>query len=319
MSTYAYHVVPRYRTSGFTLIELMIAMVLGLLVLGAAFSIFLSSQRAYQASQGLGRIQESSQVAFEMMARDLREAGASPCDSTKTPANIVTGWNSLWYANWAESLKGYDSNGLSGQVAGTDALELVRTGDDAVTTTAAGISSFTYTPARTYAVGELLIVCDSAVFGIFKAGSPSANSVDIASGTNDCTYLPQPNAGVCAGSATQYTFPKFSMITPLQGVRWLVRDPDGDATNGYSLYRQVNGGNAEEVIEGVVDLQLSYLRNGAYVDASAITNATEWREVRAVRIRLTLRETEAARGGSTNGQPIQRTVEHTVALRNRVL
>ena len=311
-------VLRRYRVSGFTLIELMIAMVLGLLVLGAAFGIFLSSQRTYQASQGLGRIQESSQVAFEMMARDLREAGASPCDVTITPANIVANPTPPWYANWSEPLTGYENSGLSGQVAGTDALQLVRTGDDAVTTTAVGVNSFSYTPSKAYADQQLLMICDSAAFGIFKAGSPGANSVDIA-GTNICTYLPQPNAGVCAGSATQYTFPKFSMISPLLGVRWMIRDPDANAANGYSLYRQVNGGNAEEVIEGVVDLQLLYLRNGAYVDASTIADATEWREVRAVRIRLTLRETEATHGGSTDGQPIQRTIEHTVALRNRVL
>lgn len=308
----------RYRVSGFTLIELMIAMVLGLLVLGAAFGIFLSSQRTYQASQGLGRIQENSQIAFEMMARDLREAGASPCDVTITPANIVTNPPPPWYANWAEPLKGYQNSGLSGQVAGTDAIELIRTGDDAVTTTAAGVSSFSYTPSKTYTDQQVLMICDSAALGIFKAGSPGANSVAIA-GTNVCTYLPQPNAGLCAGSATQYSFPKFSMISPLLGVRWIVRDPDANASNGYSLYRQVNGGAAEEVIEGVVDLQLLYLRNGAYVDASTIANASEWREVRAVHIRLTLRETEAARGGSTDGQPIQRIVEHTVALRNRVL
>ena len=308
------------RLGGFTLIELMIAMVLGLLVIGAAFGIFLSSKRVYQASQGLGRMQESSQLAFEMMARDLREAGGSPCDSTIQAGNIVSG--SPWYANWASPLLGYDSSGVTGQVAGTDAVQLVRTGDEAVTTTAAGVSSFTYTstPSKTYSTTDVLMICDNRAFGIFIPASPAAGSVAVSSTANGCNYLPQPGAGTCAGTATQYSFPKFSTISSMQGARWFVRDPDANAANGYSLYRQVNAGSAEEMIEGVVDMQLTYLRNGAYVAASALGTPAEWGEVRAVRIALTLQETDTSSQASTTaGQLLRRTLQHTVAVRNRVL
>ncbi|MFP3416601.1 prepilin-type N-terminal cleavage/methylation domain-containing protein, partial [Bacillus sp. SIMBA_074] len=46
------------RQQGFSLIELMIALVLGLLVVGAAIGIFLSNRQTYQATEGVGRAQE---------------------------------------------------------------------------------------------------------------------------------------------------------------------------------------------------------------------------------------------------------------------
>lgn len=319
------------RSGGFSLIELMIAMVLGLLVLGAAFGIFLSSKRIYQSSEGLGRMQESSQLAFEMMARDLREAGGSPCDSTLPAGNIVGTSAPPWYANWGWPLFGWESSGLTGQVAGTDAVRLMRTGDDAVTTTAAGVSSFSYTPNKTYSATDVLMICDNRAFGIFVPASPSANSVAVSSTANGCNYLPQPGTGRCAGTATQYSFPQFSTISSMQEVRWFVRDPDANAANGYSLYRelnartadsaQLNPSTAEEMIQGVVDMQLAYLRNGAYVTADTLGNdIAAWGEVRAVRISLTLQETDTSSQASTTaGQLLRRTMQHTVALRNRVL
>ncbi|MFA4615373.1 pilus assembly protein PilW, partial [Xanthomonas perforans] len=53
----------------------MISMVLGLLVVGAAIGIFLSNRQAYAATEGVGRIQETARLGFELIARDIREAG----------------------------------------------------------------------------------------------------------------------------------------------------------------------------------------------------------------------------------------------------
>ena len=75
MNTYRIRRMSRF--AGFGLIELMIAMVLGLLVLGAAIAVFQSNQRTFDANEGTNRIQEGARVAFEMMASDLRAALAA--------------------------------------------------------------------------------------------------------------------------------------------------------------------------------------------------------------------------------------------------
>lgn len=60
---------------GLTLIELMIAMVLGLLVVSGTVQIFLSGKSAYRLQEGLGRLQESARFADFMLDRVLRQAG----------------------------------------------------------------------------------------------------------------------------------------------------------------------------------------------------------------------------------------------------
>ena len=47
--------------AGFSLVELMISLVLGLLVTAAAVGIFLSNQRTFRATESLARIQEDGQ------------------------------------------------------------------------------------------------------------------------------------------------------------------------------------------------------------------------------------------------------------------
>ncbi len=50
------------RAAGFSLVEMLIALALGMLVAGAAFAILHSNQRSYQANQGLNRVQENARV-----------------------------------------------------------------------------------------------------------------------------------------------------------------------------------------------------------------------------------------------------------------
>lgn len=323
--------------AGFSLIELMIALVLGLLVVSTAIGIFLSNKQAYMATQGLGRVQESSQVAFELMSRDIREAGGNPCDSGLVAGNIIAGGAAAtptgtdWYLAVTRPLHGFESGGPT-HVADTDVIQVLRPADDVRSVTAdttVASASATYTPGTpAFADGAAIMICDMKVLGVFKANG--ASSISGANGTvsfgagaggNECDYFPQPNAGTCAGAATAYQFPKFATLSALEGVRWFVRDSDGNASNGYSLYRQVNGGTAEEVVQGVENMQVKYLTPTGYVDAGAgsLTTAAAWNEVRAARVTLTLRDTELSGTDGTSRQPIRRTVENVITLRNRVL
>ena len=82
-ATYPGAVRPPAAMRGFSLVELMIALLIGLIVVGSAGSIYMANRRAYAATEVLGRVQESSRVAFELMARDIREADAR--------ANLIVG------------------------------------------------------------------------------------------------------------------------------------------------------------------------------------------------------------------------------------
>lgn len=60
---------------GFTIVELMIAMVLGLLVSGAVLSIFLTSRRSFDTDEMVQRMQDDARYAIQALSTDLSMAG----------------------------------------------------------------------------------------------------------------------------------------------------------------------------------------------------------------------------------------------------
>lgn len=63
------------RQQGMTLIELMIALVLGLFVIAGVIQVFMSGRASYRVQEGLGRLQESARFADYYLGRVLRNAG----------------------------------------------------------------------------------------------------------------------------------------------------------------------------------------------------------------------------------------------------
>lgn len=71
----------RWFSRGFTLIELMIALAVGLIVLGALVTVLFQTNQANRANTGAARIQENGRFALDLISRDLRLAGAQYCTS----------------------------------------------------------------------------------------------------------------------------------------------------------------------------------------------------------------------------------------------
>ena len=69
---------PRHQR-GLSLIELMIAMVIGLILLLGLVQVMTASRNAYQLSTGVARTQENSRFAVDFLQRDLRMAGHMGC------------------------------------------------------------------------------------------------------------------------------------------------------------------------------------------------------------------------------------------------
>jgi len=60
---------------GLTIIELMVAMVLGLLLMAMAIHIFVGSRDTYRYNSNLARLQENGRFAFEQISRVVRMTG----------------------------------------------------------------------------------------------------------------------------------------------------------------------------------------------------------------------------------------------------
>ena len=67
------------KQQGLTLIELLIAMLIGTLLILGASSMFIANKRVYKEVDYQGRLAENARFAMEMMIRDLRMAGFIGC------------------------------------------------------------------------------------------------------------------------------------------------------------------------------------------------------------------------------------------------
>ncbi len=85
----------RRRMAGLSLIELMIAMVIGLIMMLGVVQIFIASRAASQLSEGLARTQENARFALDFLQRDLRMAGHFGCVNDQ--AHVVKGNNAIGY------------------------------------------------------------------------------------------------------------------------------------------------------------------------------------------------------------------------------
>lgn len=319
------------RSRGFTLIELMIAMLLGLLVVAAAGAIFVSNRQTYIATESLGRVQESARTAFELMARDIREAGGNPCDRRASVANVVDPAVTDWWAAWGDGVVGYgagtamdglaDGAGVGQRVAGAgDAIEL-KSAHSGVTVQSHDASAAEFTVSGTgpgFVAGDLALVCDYAQASVFSVAAAAGTTVSHDLGSANCTKgLGQPVA--CdAGSGMTYIYPRNSTIAKIAATRWYIGNNN---EGGRSLFRQTrrsatSGVDLEEVVRGVTSLRLGYLVPGNvdYVAAGSVA-PTQWSEVSAVRVTLTF---EGDKRVGTAGERISRQVAYVASLRNRL-
>lgn len=332
------------RQRGFTLVELMISLLLGILVIGAAGSMFFSNRKVYGSTEAISRIQENQRSAYEMLARDIREAGGNPC--TRNVVNMLdtTKPGGSYYAGWQNGVSGANNGGPNG----SDSITLSQaTGTSiAVTKNETPSANIEVTGTTGLAAGDILMVCNADVAAIFQATAlPSGTSIQHNSGEGTPGNLAKPfqitqeafDASVGGTNAPGYCFlpetPKNSNClnepskSPVQvvkptAVRWFLA---ANGRGGTSLYRQEtsNGGatvgTSNEIAEGVTNMQITYKVGdaAAYVDASA---GLDWGRVTAVHVNMVFRATQgtltkADTEGTDNGV-ITRALNDYILLRN---
>lgn len=79
------------RQRGFSLIELMIAMVLGLLVAGGIISIFISTSASNRVQTQLARLQEEGRYAITRISGDISASNSQYCTNTGGNAHLGSG------------------------------------------------------------------------------------------------------------------------------------------------------------------------------------------------------------------------------------
>jgi type IV pilus assembly protein PilW len=79
----------RVMNRGFSIIELMVALTLGLILIAGVVQVFLGNRQAQRSEQAVSRVEENGRVALDMIVQDLRMAGFSGC-ATQLKIEIVS-------------------------------------------------------------------------------------------------------------------------------------------------------------------------------------------------------------------------------------
>ncbi len=343
---------------GFTLVELMVALVLGLIVIGGVISVFLSNQQTSRSNQAMGEVQDNSRIAFEFMARDLRHAGLTGCGNTGRVANVLNNGSvaggTVWWANWDNAIHGYDNNNNNNngvdddpavatgtatmeRVKGTDSIELIGAAGAgwSVNLHSASASPPTIALNETSAnlqAGDVIVVCDPDHATLLQATGytsattstpPTPPTLQYNTGTNapgNCSKgLDLPT--VCTATGTTYIFGPNSHIAELNAADWYIgKNPVG----GTSLYRiglvttSATTRSAPVAQELVRNVTDMQIRYLSDSNTDYVT-ATHVSNWSTVKaVQITLTLQSTNPRAATNMQPITRTFTDTVTLRNRV-
>lgn len=315
---------------GFTLIELMVAMLLGLIVIAGVGSVFLANQRTYRTNHALGDVQDGARMAFELMARDVRDAGLTGCGNGGRISNVLNNPGSAWWKDWSVPIVGHaggsadpavTSGGATGnRVAATDSLTLL--GGEGMgysvqlNTEPGGTIALNEADADLVA-GDVVIVCDPDHAVVVQANAFNAGTITHGTGAGNPGNS-TADLGFPAASGS-YVFPPNSLVTRLRAATWYIgNNPDG----GRSLYRMglvttagVPTPTAQEMVRNVTNMTIAYHQAGqaGYVAAGAVGN---WALVDAVSVRYWLESTDQRAG--TDAKPLRRDFIATTTIRNRV-
>ena len=80
----------RRLANGFSIVELLIAMTLGLFLIGGAITMFSSSKRSGDLSEALAGMQDDARFALDLLTTDVRMAGYQGCASlAESPVSVI--------------------------------------------------------------------------------------------------------------------------------------------------------------------------------------------------------------------------------------
>ncbi|SEP85082.1 type IV pilus assembly protein PilW [Ectothiorhodospira magna] len=282
--------------SGLSLVELMVAMVIGLILVGGAIQIFLGTSQTYRLTESLSRMQEDGRFALDQLNHDLRHVGfRGGCQGEIQ--NLLDEDDSKYDASFFDlddAIEGW--NGVKGKapddyVAGTDVFVIKHaaniTGLAASGNTGQNSANINLQNKNSgVPQGTIVVVGDAESCDMFQ-NTANENAGNLNRGAGGAGISPGNKKGnqefskAYSGDLNIFTITSHLYYIGTQNGQRALRRVSYD--RGFTVTPP-----NDEIILGVWDMQITYLlRNGTeYVDADAVGN--NWRDVIAVRVSLLL-------------------------------
>lgn len=333
---------------GFSLVEIMVALLIGTFLMSGVIQIFLSSTQTFRMQDGMSRLQENGRFSMNFITRDLRMAGFGVCDALVSndmdpqnpnpnltpltlitnPIRSITGSNNET-VNWNATACGASND----CIAGTDTISyhFGQTCANLVGNMATDNANIQINAGNSCNIQQydVLLLSNCVNADIFIASN-------ISSGDEKQTISHANNQNTSSKLSAIYSAD--AQLFKLQSATFFIRN---GANGGPSLWKMDSSkpsgaGNPLELVEGVENMQIFYgedtdliadMTANYYVTASDVV---DWGNVVSVRISLlvrTLKDNLASKplqytyDGTTElakDRRLRRVYTTTIALRNRL-
>lgn len=312
----------RCTQSGLSLIELMVALVIGLLLTLGVLQVYMSGRDVYRMQESISHLQESGRYTLSLLARDIREAGFIGC--------LAIDWAGVDDPNGTgvdfDQTTVFD--GTTGADGAPDTLRIRSTQPFN-----AALADVVFAEATTFAVednvqlaaGEVFVISDCRNAELFVAEN------DVDDGTFIEATLPLANSYFADAMGALYRY---------RDVEYSVANTGRFTANNRPISALfVNrGAGAEELVEGVENLKIQFgvatdaeprpNQANEYLAASAVTR---WDRIVSVQIDLLVQGLDdgvatgpRAQSIAFRGTPVasdgrlRQVFSATVAMRNRL-
>lgn len=341
---------------GFTIIELLIALTIGLFILAGVAQITINSKRSYIDNREISSIHDNVRYALDILAKDFRAAGYRACaNASPTVANIINSSqkNNISGAFDLKAVSGIDgdnspseaisslpiyshSQGLPSSAATPDAVTLravANSNELSVRQHNPASAVLSTWQANSFVNGTAFILADASCqnLTIFMGDQNTTTSNEIKISSKNCTKNLSATAPFnCENSLStnsQAPISPGSSVFPYVANTYFI----GLSTifaNAPALKRRyinVNNGNleykTEEIAVGVENMQLTFgvdANRDGKVDSTFKTanNITKWDQVIAMNIALTLRSFNPVGNTGQTDGYLRKNIETTITLRN---
>lgn len=347
---------PRHRQRGLSLVEIMVALLLGAVITVGIVQMFTANRTTYQLNTGQARLQENARFAMDFITSSMRMAGYRGCSNRTAVLNVVDGpANIADQFDMNDAIRGHSAQG-TGWVPALDSLppdidtDTIAPGTDVLvmgTVLDDGINFLSQTPANSaqsfvslpedcqdggtcdgFAPGDVVMASDclnTAIFVLTGTGSQGQP------GNAPPRMLINHNTGSGGAAGLSNTLNpidelgnRFNEQASLFriGLEIFYIAPGAGTNNAgdtpLSLWRKRGREGPVELVEGIQGLTLLY---GEDTDADRVPN--RYRPIHQVGNReniVTIRVTISATSvdAVADGDTLQRDFSKTIAIRNRV-
>ena len=263
----------RRNQRGFSIVELMIAMLLGLLLMAGVLQLFSSNKTTFMGMEGIAEIQNGARAGIERMKSRIRMSGYMGCSNANVlnPNNITTGIAQTPFAPNV-MVTGVDNDAaVNAVIDGTDSINVISASaaNTRLNASMASRSSDLVIVSNPYNFREndALVITDCDTADVFAISSMT--------GTGPFTIahaVANTNGDVINGSTSLVKAygANASLVMSLSSVTYSVQDTgrtDNAGNPVLGLFETPAGGAAVEVVSGVEDMQITY-----GIDASPTPN-----------------------------------------------